>query len=516
MLAGMASRSLSVLLAAALSAAQPLQASGAAVALARSVGVNPAASIPVVPAALVSGFQAPGSAASPLLPSAPPGTGLALPELSVRAVPAERAAAHAAAADAVLPGLGVFVEAKVALPTVLPHAAALPAPKAKGKAAEASGADAPAASVPGASLLGRLTRLLQREGPAESDGGALFDGSLPRAGAELGSLDTTSSHAGARQALLEARRRTAAHGIFHYPELTPPAAPYVREPGLRRLVRLSTALAWASAAGALAALYAGVGALPLACSFLSALVGTALGALLPPQGARRSAVGAYDDAFLQEYAALGVKVVLDAAGLDAEGFTVALDDSRGKDNASVRLQGAPSRGPRGTLQFGRAFLREASPRRVLAVIAHELGHVLLGHLAGTRVHGLGRFLLPGLLIGTTGLAMKLFHLWAIHAAWPGAFGLAAGGYALGLALWTAAGLFALRVVRGRELEADHFAAWLTDPVWLVEFFAERAAAESSGGSRTLLERLRAAFDALLCDHPSNRERIRRLQQSYGL
>jgi Zn-dependent protease with chaperone function len=120
----------------------------------------------------------------------------------------------------------------------------------------------------------------------------------------------------------------------------------------------------------------------------------------------------------------------------------------------------------------------------------------------------------GILAGTTGLVYQAILLASLHAASLGALGLSAAWFAGALSLWTLAGFFGLRVVRGRELEADHFAAWLTDPAWLVEFFAERI--RSREAPRSMSERIRSFAEALLSDHPGDGERIRRLGKSYGL
>jgi len=105
------------------------------------------------------------------------------------------------------------------------------------------------------------------------------------------------------------------------------------------------------------------------------------------------------------------------------------------------------------------------------------------------------------------LGEAVFGLVAWKAAFLGAalalaaFPVAVLGLALGLA-----------VSRREELRADHFSGWLTDPRWMADFLRGREAArkESLAAPEDFFARL---WRRLSSTHPSNEERIRRLERA---
>ncbi|MDP3541724.1 MAG: M48 family metalloprotease [Elusimicrobiota bacterium] len=140
-------------------------------------------------------------------------------------------------------------------------------------------------------------------------------------------------------------------------------------------------------------------------------------------------------------------------------------------------------------------------RVVAAVMAHELGHLVHGDLRGLfnrLLHTSGIKILPGyaavfffmalfeLLLGTASGLFTAISIYPVLLA-PALFVLAL------------ASSYAFR--RQAETRADHFSAWLTDPVWLAGFFSLSARVR-----RGLRAPLADAFSA----HPATIERIKRL------
>lgn len=190
---------------------------------------------------------------------------------------------------------------------------------------------------------------------------------------------------------------------------------------------------------------------------------------------------------------------------------VALDNARGLDGAFAYLDA----GDGYPIFVGESF-HDRPIQEMAAVLAHELGHIVqdrfnLGGFLRTY-QGAGaslRFLIE-VSLGSLAAGAGLAILGGTRlGAWVW------GAYALSGITWVAAVVLPLALLglaagfwisRLRELQADHFSAWLTRPEWLASYF-ERMALRSRQVPLTWKEVLRFLYST----HPSWSERIRRLR-----
>lgn len=162
------------------------------------------------------------------------------------------------------------------------------------------------------------------------------------------------------------------------------------------------------------------------------------------------------------------------------------------------------------------------PHQLAAVMAHELGHLELGDnspIKWLRVPGetwrlIAKFFKHSVLIGAA------LHFAALLAA--GQFGLdaswlswepAAAAVSFPLALLGLTSGFHL--TRQYEYRADHFAAWLTHPLWFAEFLREdllRSRSFPQGAAAAMDRFLHRVF---LSSYPTQESRIARLEQMAG-
>lgn len=149
---------------------------------------------------------------------------------------------------------------------------------------------------------------------------------------------------------------------------------------------------------------------------------------------------------------------------------VVIDNGHGRGNASIRSRWGWTAA---VISLGDDWVKRSN-REMAAVLAHEFGHV---------VHGDGRsplddssdiaHFVTGLSLAplTTLFVWEYRSFFVDHHVDLGHLPLAVSAAAIGSALaW--GGLFAARTAsRLRERRADRFAAWLTHPRWLAEFFS---------------------------------------------
>ena len=144
------------------------------------------------------------------------------------------------------------------------------------------------------------------------------------------------------------------------------------------------------------------------------------------------------------------------------------------------------------------LLREAEPRQVELVVAHELGHRRARHVA------------KGTLLGMVGAGVTVVVLWAVVAN-PGDLRNAPLVLLVAEALELVALPLAAAVSRRWEREADRFSLEVTrDP----EAF-EAAHRELATGNLSDLDPPRPVY-VLLFTHPTAPERIAAARQSYGM
>jgi heat shock protein HtpX len=159
------------------------------------------------------------------------------------------------------------------------------------------------------------------------------------------------------------------------------------------------------------------------------------------------------------------------------------------------------------LALSDGLLRRLTPRQVVAVLAHEIGHVRAGDTTimnlsdsiGRLVHGLSYAgILTLLLTGPLTVAGRDVRPLTVSAVL--------------VALPTLITLLQLALSRAREYDADLDAATLTgDPEGLASALIALDAVEGRIWERTMVGRSRAPDLFLLRTHPPTAERVRRLR-----
>ncbi|MFA6094020.1 MAG: M48 family metalloprotease [Elusimicrobiota bacterium] len=306
----------------------------------------------------------------------------------------------------------------------------------------------------------------------------------------------------------------ATGAIFRYPALKTPDKPYSPDARIRRQITVSAFLQSAMVLGSLAALYVGLGPTPLLFGTWIAFGGMFSDKTAPLKAAPSPPANALETNYLLEYAGAGTRLILIAAGkIDDLDMKAEIENGTGKDNVMVYPKAAKSAAKTAEwgILFGRDFLKKNAPAQLLATIAHELGHILLGHVYKLRVSNVLNFISGGIILSVSAIGLQILRMVIAQTA-PLAW--AASWFAASVALWTLAAAFGLRASRGLEFEADHFAAWLTDPRWLIEFFKNKDRAITLLYSRPFFPPW--ITETLFSDHPSYKERINELRRAYGV